>query len=165
MVIDFIMWYSYHTYFSPIQTSWYRQLGAGCIVRNGKWRLFVNYSVFTALFPLKLRVLFKEGILDTPVQKDDVPPMVISNYHRWKPNSTKADLCIELSLFTSTSHESTFWNIVQVFSIQYQMQMSIKLFNQTDFVLTLSFKVKGLCQNKPELSERQHSSPAATICK
>ena len=101
MVIDFITRYSYHTYFSPISTSWYRRFGTGCIVRNGEWRIFVNYSVFSALFPLKLRVLFEEGILGTPVQKDAVPSMVISNYHRWKPNPNKTDLCIELSLFTS----------------------------------------------------------------
>ena len=101
MVIDFITRYSSHTYFSPISTSWYRRFGSGCIVRNGEWPIFVNYSVFSALFSLKLRILFDEGILVTPVQKDAVPPIVISNYHRWKPNSTKTDLCIELSLFTS----------------------------------------------------------------
>ena len=101
MVIDFIMWYSCHTYYSPISTSWYRQFGTGCIVRNSEWCIFVNYSVFSALFPLTLHVLFEEGILGRPVQKDPVPPVVIWNYHRWKPNSTKKDLCIELSLFTS----------------------------------------------------------------
>ena len=138
MVIDFITRYSYHTYFSPCSTSWCR-FGTGCIVRNDEWCIFVNYSVFSALFPLKFHVLFEEGKLDTPVQKDAVPPMVISNYHGWKPNSTKTNLCIELSLFTS--HQSTVWNIVQVVSIQHQRQTSIKLFNQTDFVFTLSFKV------------------------
>ena len=61
----------------------------------------MNYSVFSALFTLKLRILFEDGILGTSVQKDAVPPMVISNYHLLKPNSTKTDLCIELSLFTS----------------------------------------------------------------
>ena len=61
----------------------------------------MNYSVFSALFPLKLRVLFEEGLLGTPVQKDAVPSMVVSNYHISKPNSTKTDLCIDLSLFTS----------------------------------------------------------------
>ena len=101
LVIDFIKWYSYHTYFWPISTSWFRRFGTGCIVRNGEWRIFVNYSVFSALFPLKLRVLFEEGILGTPVQKDAVPPIFISKYCRWKPNSTTTDLCIELSLFTS----------------------------------------------------------------
>ena len=39
----------------------------------------MNYSVFSALFPLKLCVLFEEGILATPVQKDAVPPIFISN--------------------------------------------------------------------------------------
>ena len=101
MIIDFIMWYSSHTYISPISTSWCRWFGNGCIAGNGEWLIFVNYSVFSALFPLKLHILFEEGILGTPVQKDAVPPIVISNYHRWKPNSTKTDSCIELSLFTS----------------------------------------------------------------
>ena len=101
IVIDFIKRYSYHTYFSPISTSWFRRFGTRCIVRNGEWRIFFNYSVFSALFPLKLRVLFEEGILGTPVQKDAVPSIFISKYHRWKPNSTTTDLCIELSLFTS----------------------------------------------------------------
>ena len=99
IVIDFNKRYSYHTYFSPISTSWIRRFGTGCIARNGEWRIFVNYSVFSALFPLKLHVLFEEGILGTPVQKDAVPPIFISKYHRWKPNSTTTDLCIGLSLF------------------------------------------------------------------
>ena len=101
IVIDFIQRYSYHTCFSPVSTSWFRRFGTGCIVRNGELDIFVNYSVFSALFPLKLRVLFEEGILTTPVQKDAVPPLFISNYHRWKPNSTTTYLCIGLSLFTS----------------------------------------------------------------
>ena len=99
--IDFIKRYSYHTYFWPISTSWFRRFGTGCIVRNGEWRIFVNYSVFSALFPLKLYVLFEEGILGTSVQKDVGPPIFISKYYRWKPNSTTKDLCIEWSLFTS----------------------------------------------------------------
>ena len=94
MVIDFITRYSSHTYFSPFSISWYRQLWAGCIIRNGEWHIFVNYSVFSALFSLKLRILFEESILGTLVQKDAVPPMVISNHHRWKPYSTKTDLCM-----------------------------------------------------------------------
>ena len=101
MVIDFITQYSYYTYFSPIPTSWFRLIGIGCIVRDGEWPIFVNYSVFSALFPLKLRVLFEEGILGTPVQKGAVPPRFISKCHIWKPNSTTTDLCIELFLFTS----------------------------------------------------------------
>ena len=36
---------------------------------------FVNYFVFLGLFPPKLCVLFDEGILSTPVQKDDAPPV------------------------------------------------------------------------------------------
>ena len=36
IVIDFITQYSYHTYFSPILTSWFRGFGTGCIVSNGK---------------------------------------------------------------------------------------------------------------------------------
>ena len=83
-VIDFMKRYSYHTYLSPISTSWFRRCGTGCIVRNVEWRKFVNYSVFSALFPLKLRVIYEEGILGTPVQKDVVPPIFISNYHRKK---------------------------------------------------------------------------------
>ena len=34
----------------------------------------MNYSVFTALFPLKLRVLLEEGIPGTQVQKDPAHP-------------------------------------------------------------------------------------------
>ena len=49
--------------FSPLSTSWYRRFGTGFIVRNVEWRIFVIYSVFSALFPLKLRFLFEEGIL------------------------------------------------------------------------------------------------------
>ena len=82
IVIDFFKRYSYHTYFSPISTSLFRWCEPECIVRNGEWRIFVNYSVFSALFPLTLRVIFEEGILGTPVQKDAVPPIFISNYHR-----------------------------------------------------------------------------------
>ena len=91
MVFDFIVWYSYHTYFSPIWTSWYRRFGTRCIVRNDEWCIFVNYCVFSALCPLKLRVVFEVGILGTSEQKDAVLPIVISNFHRWKPNSTKTD--------------------------------------------------------------------------
>ena len=102
MVIDFITRYSYHTYFAHISTSWHRCFGTGCIVHNGELSIFVNNSVFSALLSLKLCVLFEEGILGTPVQKDAVPPMVISNYHRWKPNSTKlicvlSNLCLLLT--------------------------------------------------------------------
>ena len=82
MEIDFIMRYSYYIYFAHTSTSRYRWFGTGCIVRNGQQRIFVNYSLFSALFLLKLRIVFKEGKLGTPVQKDDVPPMVISNYQR-----------------------------------------------------------------------------------
>ena len=89
-------------YFAPILTSWFCRFGTGCIVRNGEWRIFVNYSVFSALFPLKLRILFEECILDTPVQKDAVPPIFISHYHRSKPNSTTTDLCIELPFLLLT---------------------------------------------------------------
>ena len=100
-VIDFIKRYSHHMYFSPISTSWFCRFGTGCIVRDGEWRIIVNYSVFSALFSLKLRILFEGCILDTPVQKDAVPPIFISHYHRSKPNSTATYLCIELYLFTS----------------------------------------------------------------
>ena len=54
--IDFIKWYIYHAYFWPISTSWFRRFGTGYIVRNGEWCIFVNNSVISALFPLKLRV-------------------------------------------------------------------------------------------------------------
>ena len=37
IVIDFIKRYSYHTYFSPMTTSWFRRFRTGCIVRNGDW--------------------------------------------------------------------------------------------------------------------------------
>ena len=82
IVINFIKRYSYHTYFSPISTSRFRRFGSGCIARNGEWCIFVDYSVFSALFSLKLCILFEEGILGTPVQKNTVPPILISNYHR-----------------------------------------------------------------------------------
>ena len=101
IVIDFIQQYSYHTYLSPISTFWFRRFGTECIVRNGEWHIFVNYYVFSALIPLKLRVIFEESMLATLVQKYTVPPIFISNYHRWKPNSTTTYLCIGLSLFTS----------------------------------------------------------------
>ena len=42
--------------------------------------------------------VFDEGFLSTPFQKDAVPPKVKSNYHRWKPNSTKTDLCLKFQL-------------------------------------------------------------------
>ena len=70
IVIDFIKRYSYHTYFSPISTSWFRRFGTGCIVRNGEWRIFCE------LF--RILSTFEEGILGTPVQKDAVPPIFIS---------------------------------------------------------------------------------------
>ena len=45
MVIGFITRYSYHTYFSPISTSSYHRFGTGVrIIRNGEWRMFVNYE-------------------------------------------------------------------------------------------------------------------------
>ena len=50
-------------------TSWVCRFGTWRIVRHGEWRIFVNYSVFSALFPLKLRVFFEQGILGTPVLK------------------------------------------------------------------------------------------------
>ena len=100
IVIDFIKQYSYQTYFSPISNPRFRQFGTGCIVRNGEWHIFVNNFVFSALFSLKLRILFEEGILGTPVQKDAVLPIFISNNHRWTHNFITTDLCIELSLFT-----------------------------------------------------------------
>ena len=104
----------------------------------------MNFSVFSALIPLKLRILFEEGILSTSVQKDALPPppLLISSYHRGKRNSTKTDLCIEFTSFIS--HQSTVWNVVQVVLIQCQRHTSINLFNQTDFVITLSFKVQGV---------------------
>ena len=40
-VIDFIKWYSYHTYFTPISTSWFRRFGTGCIARNGEWSVYL----------------------------------------------------------------------------------------------------------------------------
>ena len=50
IVIDFIQRYSHHTYLPSISTSWFRRFWTGCIVCNGEWRVFVNYSVFPALF-------------------------------------------------------------------------------------------------------------------
>ena len=94
IAIGFVKRYSYHTYFAPISTSWFRRFGTRCIVSNGEWRIFVNYSVLSALFPLKLSILFEECILGTPVQKDAIPPIFISHYHRSKPSSTTTDLCM-----------------------------------------------------------------------
>ena len=91
IVIDFIKRYSYHTYFSPMTTSWFRRFRTGCIVRNGDWRIYVNYSVFSALFPLKLRILVEEGIFCKLVQKDAVPLIFISNYLRWKTKRRRSD--------------------------------------------------------------------------
>ena len=97
MVIQFITQDSYHTNFSPFSTSWYRRFGTWYIVHNGGWHIFVNYSVSSALFHMKLCILFDACILGTPVQKDTLPPMVLSIYHGWKPNSSKTDLGIELA--------------------------------------------------------------------
>ena len=73
MVIDLIARYSYHTF---------HLFQLPDIVDLELDMYYVNFFVFSALFPLKCRVLFEEGILGTPVQKDAVRSMVISNYHR-----------------------------------------------------------------------------------
>ena len=77
MIIDVITRYSLYTYFNLFQLPDIVDFGTGCIVRNGEWDISVNYSVSSSLFPMKLRVLFEEGKLGTPVQKDAVPIMII----------------------------------------------------------------------------------------
>ena len=49
------------------------ELGVLSVIVNGAY-----YPVFSALFPLKLLVLFDEGILGTLVQQDAVPPIDIN---------------------------------------------------------------------------------------
>ena len=147
MEIDFIMRYSYHTYFSPISTAWYRQLGTGCIVCNVEWCAhlwIILYSQHYFLF--KLLILFEEGILGTPVQKDDVTPMVISNYHRWKPNSTKTNLCIDYLclLLTKKLFERSFKLFQYNTKGRHLSNYQIKLILFSHY----SSRYKGLCQNK-----------------
>ena len=117
IAIGFVKRYSYHTYFAPISTSWFRRFGTRCIVSNGEWRIFVNYSVFSALFPLKLRILFEECILGTPVQKDAIPPIFISHCHRSKPQF----------------HYNGFvyWVILVYFSLKYCLKHRSSRFNTT----------------------------------
>ena len=65
----------------------------------------LNDSVFTGLFPMKLCILFEYHIIRKPVQKHDMPRIVISNFRRQKPYRPKIDMFIyeffELSLFSS----------------------------------------------------------------
>ena len=107
----------------------------------------MNYSVFSSLFSLKLRILFEEGTLGKPVQKDAVPPWsyriaIDENTIPQKRICVLSYLCL---LLTKVLFETY---TVQVVSIQYQRQTSIKLFNQIDCVFTLSLRYKGLCHNK-----------------
>ena len=106
------------------------ELGVLSVMVNDAYLWIIPYSQHS--FPLKLCVLFEEGILVIPVKKDNVPPIFISNYHRL--------IFVYFSL-------STVWNIVHVVSIQYWRQTSIKLFNQTDLCSHYRLRCKGLCQN------------------
>ena len=105
MTIYFITQFNYHILISSIPTSWYSRLELGLlsVMVNDT---FVVYSVFTGLFTLKLCILFEEQILFTPVQKYDVPPMVILYCNRWKPwgCSTKIVMCMELSMVADLCH-------------------------------------------------------------
>ena len=111
MVFDYMTQYRYNTYFIPISTSWFRRFGTGCIVRNGEWRMFENTSVFSARF----RVLFEEGIICTPVQKDATPPTLILNYNRSKPIPLKW-ICV-------------YWEIFVYFSLKYCLKNRSTRFN------------------------------------
>ena len=73
MVIDFITRYSCHTYFHLFQFPDIIDLKMCVLSVMVNDTYFVNYSVLSALFPLKLRILFEKGILGTSVQKDAVP--------------------------------------------------------------------------------------------
>ena len=61
-------------------------------VYNGKWYVYVDYSVFTGMFLLKLCLHeFKEHILRTQVHKDAVPRLVTPFCTRWKAVPSKKD--------------------------------------------------------------------------
>ena len=47
IVIDFIIWYSCHMYFSPISTSWYRQLS---VMVNDTYLWIILYSQYCFFF-------------------------------------------------------------------------------------------------------------------
>ena len=130
-------------YFSPSSTSWYRRFGTGCIARNGEWRKFELFRIRMTFF-WNFSVLFVKGILRTPVQKAAVPSMIISNYYRWKPNSTKINLCMGLSLF-NIRLTKVVWTFV---STQYQRQMSIKLLNPTDLVRNIAKGIRSCVKIK-----------------
>ena len=55
--------------------------------------------------------------------KDALPPMVISNYHRWKPNTTKTDLVywvifVYFSQKYCLKHRSSCFNTISIYSIK-----------------------------------------------
>ena len=104
------------------------------------------FRIDSALFPLKLRVLFEQGILGTSVQKDTVPPIFISNYHRWKFHSTITELCIELSflLLTKVLFETSFKSFQYNTKGRRLSNYSIKLILCSHY----GSRCKGLCQNK-----------------
>ena len=142
LVIDFIKRYSCHMYFSPISTSWFRRFGTVCIDRKGKWRIFENYSVISALFPLKLCVLFEEGILGTQVQKDAVPPIFISkNPITLRRIWVLSYLCL---LLTKVLFETSFKSFQYNTEGRRLLNYSIKLILCSHY----RSRCKGLCQNK-----------------
>ena len=102
----------------------------------------MNNSVFSALFPLKLPVSFEECILCTPVQKDAVPLIFISNYHRRKPNSTTLDFFVYFSL--KFCFETSFKSFQKNTEGRRRSIYSIKLIMCSHY----RSRYKGLCQNK-----------------
>ena len=147
IVIDFIKKYSYHTYFSPILTSRFRRFGTGCIVRNGERRIFANYSVFSALFSLKLSILFEEGILGTLVQKDAVPPIYSYRITIDEHPISLRQICVLgylCLLLTKVLFETSLKSFQHNTEGRRLSNYSIKLISCSHFCS----RCKGLCQNK-----------------
>ena len=112
----------------------------------------MNYSVFSALFPLKLRILFEEGIPYTTKQKDAVPPIFMAHYHRSKPKSTQriCELSYLCLLLTKVLFETSFK------SFKYNTE-GRRLSNHSIKLVLCSHhrsKCKGLCQNKKHVFDK-----------
>ena len=106
----------------------------------------MNYSIFSALFPLKLRVLFEEGILGTTVQKVAVPSIFISKYRRRNPIPLQR-ICVlsYLSLLlTKVLFETSFKSFQYNTEDRRLSNYSIKLILCSHY----RSRCKGLCQNK-----------------
>ena len=107
----------------------------------------MNYSVFSALFPLKLRILFEECILGTLEHKDVVPPIysyriaIDKNPIQLQQISALSYLCL---LLTKVLFETSFK------SFQYNTE-GRRLSNYSIKLIWCSHyrsRCKGLCQNK-----------------